>query len=104
MLAYPEDPLLELGTKEKWRFYLFIQREAEVLCFYPKGLLEFRFIRAYLLTVSQGKLFEVTGEEQENPMFGFRMEGKYDVARLITQRRREFARAGDESGKCNRRP
>ena len=28
----------------------------------------------YLLTVSQGKLFEVTGEEQENPMFGFRME------------------------------
>ena len=24
--------------------------------------------------MSQGKLFEVTGEEQENPMFGFRME------------------------------
>ena len=26
MLAYPEDPLLELGTKEKSRFYLFIER------------------------------------------------------------------------------
>ena len=36
--------------------------------------MEFRFSRVYLLTVSQGKLFEVTGEEQENPMFGFRME------------------------------
>ena len=49
------------------------QREVEVLSFYPKGL-EFLFSRVYLLTVSQGKLFEVTGEEQENPMFGFRME------------------------------
>ena len=40
----------------------------------------------------------------KHPQLGLPLgvEGKYDVARLITQRRREFARAGDESGKCNK--
>jgi len=42
----------------------------------------------------------------KHPQLGLPLgvEGKYDVARLITQNRRKFARTGDESGKCNRRP
>ena len=42
----------------------------------------------------------------KHPQLGLPLgvEGKYDVARLITQNRRQFARTGDESGKCNRRP